>query len=158
MHVKIVCYVRYVDETDPVPRAGAGSQMSFALYAAASRMIRMHKPFLEPVGLTFPQYLVMLELFDDSPRTVGGLGKVLGMEGGTVTPLLKRIENAGLIVRRRDPADERRVSVELTDAGVSMQTEILQVAGKIQSACALSDYDLVRLRETLDDFARPVDG
>ncbi len=94
-------------------RPGADTQVSFALYGAASRMVRMHKPFLEPMGLTFPQYLAMLELFSEAPRTVGELGSALTMDTGTITPLLKRMEKAGFITRRRDPADERRVFVDL---------------------------------------------
>ena len=67
-------------------------QISFAVYGAANRMARMHKPHLEPLGLTYPQYLVMLDLYDDTPRSVGDLGNSSGMDTGTITPLLKRLE------------------------------------------------------------------
>ncbi|MGK2912123.1 MAG: MarR family winged helix-turn-helix transcriptional regulator [Sphingobium sp.] len=73
------------------PSTGAGNELSFALYGAANRMARMHKPFLEPLGLTFSQYLVLLELFAGTPRTVGEIGSKLSMDTGTLTPLLKRL-------------------------------------------------------------------
>src|SRR3954453_20782274 len=94
-----------------------GRQLSFALYSASNRVIRLHRPFLEPLGLTYPQFLVMLALYEDAPRSVGDLGLVLGMETGTLTPLLKRLEAAGLLTRTRDSADERRVLIDLTEAG-----------------------------------------
>src|ERR671913_2148458 len=91
-----------------------GTQLSFALYGAANRMVRMHKPFLEPLGLTFPQYLVVLELLDGAPVSVGTLGGRLGMDTGTITPLVKRLEAAGFVTRSRDLNDERRVLVDVT--------------------------------------------
>jgi DNA-binding MarR family transcriptional regulator len=118
-------------------------------------MARMHKPFLEPLGLTFPQYLVMLELFTGTPRTVGDLGNQLGMDTGTITPLLKRLEGCGMVTRQRDPSDERRVLVNLTPAGESIREEVWSVAGKIKSACKIDEAGMVALRDTLNDFARP---
>src|SRR5215203_4941728 len=97
-----------------VGRHELGTQLSFALYSAANRMARLHKPFLEPLGLTFPQYLVMLELYGRTPRGVGELGAALGMDTGTITPLLKRLETLSMITRTRDKSDERRVIIDLT--------------------------------------------
>src|SRR5436853_7516003 len=82
------------------------NQLSFALYGATSRMIRSHRPFLEPLGLTFPQFLVMVALYESVPRTVGEIGNVVGMDNGTLTPLLKRLVSAGLVTRERDAKDE----------------------------------------------------
>ena len=118
-------------------------------------MARMHKPFLEPLGLTFPQYLVMLELYGDSPRSVGDLGATLGMDTGTITPLLKRLEGCGMVTRTRDPADERRVLVDLTPAGASIRDEVWAVSDKIKSACQMTDGDLAALRDTLQNLAHP---
>ena len=109
------------DEATPHDRSGAGNELSFAVYRAANRMARMHKPFLEPLGLTFPQYLVLLELFADTPRTVGELGGKLGMDTGTITPLLKRLATAEKVTRVRDTADERRVLIDLTPAGEALR-------------------------------------
>src|SRR5687767_3432159 len=100
-----------------------GTQLSFALYGAANRMVRMHKPFLEPLGLTFPQYLVILELLDGAPLPVGTLGGRLGMGTGTITPLLKRLQASGMVTRTRDTADERRVLVDLTERGRKIEAE-----------------------------------
>jgi len=135
-----------------------GAQLSFALYGAANRMIRMHKPLLDPIGLTFPQYLVMVELFSGTPRTVGELGSKLGMDTGTITPLLKRLEKAGFITRRRDAADERRVLVDLTDAGEELRHPVWAVPDQIKSACQLTNDGMAALRDTLDDLARPARG
>jgi DNA-binding MarR family transcriptional regulator len=139
-------------------RQEIGTQLSFALYGAASRMNRLHKPLLDPLGLTFPQYLVMLELFNGTPRTVGDIGNKLGMDTGTITPLLKRLEAAGRIVRMRDRADERRVLITLTDDGLALQSELWRVTEKIKSACQLSDAKLEELRDTLNNFAHPADS
>ena len=131
------------------------TQISFALYGAAGRMARMHKPFLDPLGLTFPQYLVMLELYTDAPRSVGDLGNSLGMDTGTITPLLKRLQICGMVTRMRDPEDERRVLVDLTPAGHSIQTEVWGVSDMIKSACQMTEEQLIALRETLHNFAHP---
>lgn len=132
-----------------------GMQLSFALYGAANRMARMHKPFLEPLGLTFPQYLVILELLNGSPLSVGTLGTSLDMDTGTITPLVKRLEIAGFVTRTRDPNDERRVLVNLTPRAENIREEILGVTKKIKSACKLDEAGLILLRETLQDLCRP---
>ena len=132
-----------------------GTQLSFALYGAANRMARLHKPFLEPLGLTFPQYLVILELLNGAPLSVGTLGTRLGMDTGTITPLVKRLEGAGFVTRTRDPADERRVLVDLTDASRALESEIRGVPGKIKAACQLTDQGMDDLRRTLEALAHP---
>lgn len=129
--------------------------LSFALYGAANRMIRLHKPLLEPLGLTFPQYLVMLELFSEAPRTVGDLGTKLAMDTGTITPLLKRLEASGMVTRTRDKDDERRVLIALTDAALVLSKELWAVTDKIKTACQLDDDGQEALRDTLNAFARP---
>jgi DNA-binding MarR family transcriptional regulator len=136
-------------------RREIGTELSFALYGAAGRMNRMHKPFLDPLGLTFPQYLVMLELYGGTPRSVGELGSRLGMDTGTITPLLKRLEAAGKVRRQRDPGDERRVLVTLTESGEALREELWSVTDKIRSACKLTKEELSQLRDTLNDFAHP---
>ena len=143
-------------ETASSVRPGnAGTQLSFALYSAANRMVRLHKPFLEPLGLTFPQYLVILELLDNAPISVGALGARLDMDTGTITPLLKRLDVAGLVTRTRDSADERRVLVELTPRGRALETEIRGVTDKIKSACRLTNRGVDDLRRTLEALAHP---
>ena len=142
-----------VDDAPP-ERVALDHQLSFALYGAANRMVRLHKPVLDPLGLTFPQYLVLLELFAGVPRTVGALGAKLGIDAGTITPLLKRLETAGRITRTRDTLDERRVLIDLTPEGEALRQPVWAVTRQIESACARTDQDSAALRETLEGFAR----
>ncbi|HEY9859586.1 MAG TPA: MarR family transcriptional regulator [Candidatus Obscuribacterales bacterium] len=137
-------------------RRRVGRQLSFALYSASNRVIRLHRPFLEPLGLTYPQFLVMLALYEDAPRTVGDLGLELGMENGTLTPLLKRLESAGLVTRTRDQQDERRVFIDLTEAGEALRETACSIPEKIETACRLCDEDLAELRDTLNGLAIPL--
>jgi len=132
-----------------------GAQLSFALHGAANRVVRLHKPLLEPLGLTFPQYLVILDLLDGSPRAVGELGARLGMDTGTITPVLKRLQAAGMVTRTRDTNDERRVLVELTASSRAIEADVRAVSGKIKAACQLSDDGLEELRRTLDALGHP---
>lgn len=118
-------------------------------------MVRLHKPFLEPLGLTFPQYLVTLALLDGAPLSVGALGALLDMDTGTITPLLKRLDAAGIVTRKRDPADERRVLVDLTPRGRALEARVRGITGKIKSACQLTDRGLDDLRRTLEALAHP---
>jgi len=142
-------------ETSPRCRDELGRALSFAVYGAANRIVRLHKPFLEPLGLTFPQYLAMLALLDSAPQTVGALGARLDMDTGTITPLVKRLEAAAMVTRVRDPADERRVLVDLTDRGRALESEIHGVNARIKSACRLTWRDIDDLRQTLDGLAHP---
>ncbi|AYM09356.1 hypothetical protein At1D1460_51150 (plasmid) [Agrobacterium tumefaciens] len=132
-----------------------GMQLSFALYGAMGRIVRLHKPFLDPLGLTFPQYLVMLELFSRAPQSVGELGNALSMDTGTITPLLKRLEASGMVTRRRDAADERRVLVDLTPEGASRRDDIWSVTEKIKAACQLDEQGIIALRDTLQNLGHP---
>lgn len=102
-------------------------QVCFPLYAATNLINRLYTPVLRPLGLTYPQYLVLLVLWEEQPQTVGTLGARLHLDSGTLTPLLKRMERAGLVERARDPDDERRVQVTLTDRGAMLRTEALHV-------------------------------
>ena len=90
-----------------VPQLRLDNQLCFALYAASGLVTRAYRPLLEPLGLTYPQYLVMLVLWEDAPRTVKALGQALDLDSGTLTPLLKRLEAARFVTRRRDAQDER---------------------------------------------------
>lgn len=118
-------------------------------------MVRQHKPFLQPLGLTFPQYLVVLELLDGAPVSVGALGARLGMDTGTITPLLKRLDAAGLVTRTRDRGDERRVLVDLTEQGRALEREVRGVTDQIKSACQLTGEGVDELRRTLEALAHP---
>lgn len=138
-------------------RTSLGAQISFALYGASSRMIRLHKPLLDPLGLTFPQYLVVLELLDRAPVAVGVLGARLGMDTGTITPLLKRLDAAGIVTRLRDANDERRVLVDLTATGRALEPDVRNITRRIKTACQLDDTQLADLHRTLEALAHPAD-
>ena len=139
-------------------RHEVNKQLSFALYRAGNCLVRMHKPFLEPLGLTFPQYLVMLELLGSAPRSVGELGTKLGMDTGTITPLVKRLEQAGFVTRRRDAKDERRVFVDLTRSGDALRKSVWAVQDQVNTVCQISDERANDLREALDAVGRSGDG
>ena len=109
-------------------------QLCFALYSASLAMTKVYKPLLDPLGLTYPQYLVMLVLWQDDGLMVSQLGERLALDSGTLTPLLKRLETAGLVQRLRDTADERRVMVQLTSTGRALRSK----AGRVPAAVALS--------------------
>jgi DNA-binding MarR family transcriptional regulator len=99
------------------------NQVCFALYSASLAMTKLYKPLLEDIGLTYPQYLVMLVLWEGDQLMVSELGERLYLDSGTLTPLLKRLESAGLLTRLRDAQDERRVRIALTDAGRARAAE-----------------------------------
>ncbi|AKH42725.1 MULTISPECIES: MarR family winged helix-turn-helix transcriptional regulator [Alphaproteobacteria] len=102
-------------------------QVCFPLYAATNLLSRLYGPVLRELGLTYPQYLVMLVLWEKEPQTVGSLGARLYLDSGTLTPLLKRMEAAGLVRRTRDPEDERRVVIELTESGKILRNQAVYV-------------------------------
>ena len=131
-------------------------QLCFALYSASLAMTKIYKPLLAPLGLTYPQYLVMLALWEQDGQTVGALGERLALDSGTLTPLLKRLETQGQLGRERDPADERRVIVRLTDAGRKLKIAARRVPPQIADAsgCELDEVvqltrQLTALRDTL---------
>jgi DNA-binding MarR family transcriptional regulator len=98
-------------------------QVCFALSVAARSVVAIYRPVLEPMGLTHPQYLVMLALWEHSPRSVKDLSATLALDPGTLSPLLKRLEAAGLVERSRTPSDERTLAVTLTEAGRELRTK-----------------------------------
>ena len=98
-------------------------QLCFALYSASLAMTKLYKPLLDAIGLTYPQYLAMLVLWEQDGPTVSELGERLNLDSGTLTPLLKRMEAAGLVQRQRDPQDERRVRIALTSTGQALRAQ-----------------------------------
>lgn len=126
-------------------------QLCFLLYKASGRMTEIYRPILKALGLTYPQYLVMLALWERDDRTVGDLGRLLEMEIGTLSPLLKRMEAAGVLSRERDPKDERKVNVRLTPAGKGLRRKALESVPQ-GLACQLKTpiEDLVALHAGLN--------
>ena len=124
-------------------------QICFPLYAASNLINRLYRPVLSELGLTYPQYLVMLALWEQSPRTVGALGEALYLDSGTLTPLLKRMEQAGLLTRKRDPEDERRVQVDLTSEGRALKAEAQRVPETLTAGLEGDPADVENLRDSV---------
>ncbi|MDX8462695.1 MarR family winged helix-turn-helix transcriptional regulator [Mesorhizobium humile] len=131
----------------PVPRLD--QQLCFALYSASGLMTKLYRPLLDPLGLTYPQYLAMLALWQRSPSTVGELGEALGLDSATLTPLIKRMEAGGLVTRRRDSADERRVLVEPTAKGEALRAKMKDVQEGLSCGMPLERAELKALHGTL---------
>ena len=124
-------------------------QVCFALAAASRSVIGVYRPFLEPMGLTHPQYLVMLALWERSPRTAKDIAASLYLDPATLSPLLKRLQSAGLISRSRSTSDERVVDVELTAAGRDLRSKAELVPGQIVERLGMTIPDLERIRDDL---------
>jgi len=124
-------------------------QVCFALVVAARSVVAVYRPVLDRMGLTHPQYLVMLALWQDAPLSVKRLGELLQLDPGTLSPLLKRLESAGFITRRRDSADERLLSVALTPAGAELREQALQVPPTIVQRLGMSVAELQSLHTSL---------
>lgn len=124
-------------------------QLCFALYSASLAMTKQYKPLLDPLGLTYPQYLAMLVLWETSPISVNELGKRLSLDSGTLTPLLKRLEASGLISRQRDSLDERRVLVSLTNKGQQLKQDAQAIPQTIACQVGIGVNDITALRDTL---------
>jgi len=137
-------------------------QVCFALVVAARSVVALYRPVLERLGLTHPQYLVMLALWQHAPLSVKRLSELLQLDPGTLSPLLKRLEAANLLTRRRDPADERLLSVELTGAGRELRNQALDVPPTIMQRLGMSAAELhamhaslTRVIEAADPAAAP---
>lgn len=135
-------------ETSP-PQLHLDNQLCFALYAATNAVTRLYQPLLAELGVTYPQYLVLLVLWQQAPRTVGELGQALDLDSGTLTPLLKRMESAGLVARRRDPADERRVIVSLTAAGRQLRARAESIPAQLSRRVEMPVDEARGLRDQL---------
>ncbi|WP_270354389.1 MarR family winged helix-turn-helix transcriptional regulator [Microbacterium testaceum] len=129
------------------------NQVCFALVAAARNVVSIYRPVLEPLGLTHPQYLVMLALWESAPRSLGALAAELAMEPATLSPLVKRLEAQGRVVRARRADDERVLDIDLTDDGRALREEALRVPGAIMERVGVDEADLVALRDGLAPFA-----
>jgi DNA-binding MarR family transcriptional regulator len=129
-------------------------QLCFALYAASLAMTKTYKPLLAPLGLTYPQYLVLLVLWEGDGISVSHLGDRLTLDSGTLTPLLKRLEAQGLLQRRRDMADERRVLVDLTPAGRDLRARAASVPRTIACASACNLQQIGALANQLHNLRR----
>ena len=124
-------------------------QLCFALAVASRTVIGAYKPILEPMGLTHPQYLVMLALWEREPRSLSALAEVLRLEPAPLSPLVKRLEAAGLVTRRRSADDERQLAVMLTDAGRALRTQAEEVPPQVVAALGVDLDELTELHSRL---------
>ncbi|MGN8552648.1 UNVERIFIED_CONTAM: MarR family transcriptional regulator [Microbacterium sp. SLM126] len=129
------------------------NQLCFALVTAARNVVSIYRPVLEPLGLTHPQYLVMLALWEESPRSLGELADDLAMEPATLSPLVKRLASQGRVARARRADDERVLEIRLTDEGRELRTRALEVPGQIMRATGLDVERIAALRDGLVPFA-----
>jgi MarR family transcriptional regulator, organic hydroperoxide resistance regulator len=136
--------------------------LCFAVYSANHAFNRVYKPLLDELGLTYPQYLVMVLLWERDNRTVGGLGEALYLDSSTLTPLLKRLEAQGLLQRSRNPDDERQVRASLTDKGRLLRERARAIPACVGEASDLSRAKLSRLQSEIaalrDALARAARG
>ncbi len=126
------------------------NQLCFALYSASLQMTKLYKPLLAGIGLTYPQYLVMMVLWEEDGITVGALGERLFLDSGTLTPLLKRLEAAKLVKRIRNEADERQVLIHLTDKGRALKKAAAGIPVQVACAAGLPIDELVNIRKKLE--------
>ena len=115
----------------PVDLPGLDSHLCFALYSASNHMTRLFTPFLQKIGVTYPQYLVLIVLWEHGPQGVGDLAGLVRIDLGTLSPMLKRLESKGLVTRRRQANDERRVHIALTPKGNSLRKKTEQMLGEL---------------------------
>jgi len=126
------------------------NQLCYALYAAAHRMTKSYRPMLERMGLTYPQYLVLLVLWENDGITVSEIGRRLRLDSGTLTPVLKRLESAGLLLRNRRQSDEREVEIGLTERGRALRAEAEGVRQTVMCQLQMSEPEIQAMRADLN--------
>ena len=133
------------------------NQLCFPVYAASRLITREYQPFLDRLGITYPQYLVLMILWEEDGMPVNDIAKKLILNTNTITPLLKRMEHQGIVKRKRSGEDERKVIVQLTAKGRELQEEARMIPEKLASRLVEGDLkvdDLIRLKESLDSMIR----
>jgi DNA-binding MarR family transcriptional regulator len=133
-------------------------QLCFALTVASRSVVGAYKPVLEKLGLTHPQYLVMLSLWESSPRTVRNISTVLAQEPATISPLLRRLESAGLITRHRMDGNERALAVGLTPAGAALRQQALAVPGTMMERLGLTREQVGELHSSMMGLIAATEG
>lgn len=132
------------------------NQLCFAIYACSKEITRLYRPFLEQFGLTYTQYITLLALWEKDDITVKELGERLYLDSGTLTPLLKKMEENKLLVRQRSSEDERKVIIKLTEKARELKKDILSVPSKILCSTGLSPEEAVELRESINKLLKTI--
>ena len=145
--------------TDPTPDdlLRLNNQLCFALVTAARNVVAIYRPILEPLGLTHPQYLAMLALWEQSPRSLSDLAAALAMDPATASPLVKRLETDGLIARHRSASDERRLDIALTEKGAALRAQAVDVPRQVMARLEMSVPEVEAVRDSLVRFAGAVE-
>lgn len=139
---------------DSHPELSLDNQLCFSLYRASRAVTRAYQPLLNDLGLTYPQYITMLALWEhDRPRGMHELVRELGLDSGTLTPVCRRLEQAGLLTRQRDTVDERRLIITLTDQGRALRTQAAEIPTKIACMYKDSGIDPILLKQELDNLS-----
>lgn len=123
------------------------NQLCFTIYACSREITKLYQPYLDRIGLTYSQYLVMLVLWERQQCSVKEIGEALFLDSGTLTPLLKRLQAAGLIIRERSQQDERKVLISLTEQGWALQNSAACIPGKMMEETRMSDVESTELLE-----------
>lgn len=130
------------------------NQLCFPLYACAKEIVRRYTPLLEPLGLTYTQYIAMMVLWEHKNISVKDMGELLYLDSGTLTPMLKKMEKAGWITRKRDEKDERSVIISLTDNGIKLKEKAVKVPAKMIQCINLEQSDAMQLYNLLNKLIK----
>lgn len=133
------------------------NQICFPLYVIAKEITGLYRPFLDELDITYPQYLVLMVLWESDGVTVSHIGEKVFLDSGTLTPLLKRLEGKGIIDRKRKKEDERVVEVFLTESGKQLQKKACEIPGKIQNKIGIETEDLIHLKETIQKILNKIE-
>ncbi|MBB1149576.1 MarR family transcriptional regulator [Myroides sp. NP-2] len=125
------------------------NQVCFPIYALAKEIVQHYRPFLDALGITYPQYLVLMVLWKEREQTVGQLGDRVFLDSGTLTPLLKRMEQKGMVERRRNPADERVVNISLTPKGLALEEQASDIPQKLMESMQVTEEEVVALKNSI---------
>lgn len=135
-------FVESISDNDKYESLRLGNQLCFPLYAVSKELIRRYKPFLDEIGLTYTQYITMMVMWEHRKVNVKELGELLFLDSGTLTPVLKKLESKGYVTRRRSKRDERNLIVEVTDAGMHLRDEALDIPEHISICMGLTDEEM----------------
>ena len=141
---------------DDLTHARLSDQLCFTLYTASKAVTAVYRPLLTQIGLTYPQYLVLLSLWEKDSQTVAELGAAVGLDSGTLSPLLKRLESAGYVGRQRSPQDERSVIVSLTNQGRKMEAAAARVRIEVENATGLTSAQFIELHRMLEQLTENI--
>ena len=130
------------------------NQLCFPIYALSREITAMYRPLLDELGLTYPQYLVLLVLWEEEHQTVNQLGEKLRLDSGTLTPLLKRLEQKGIVIRNRSTVDERVVNVSLTREGKALKNKAVCIPEQLADSLTITIDELVQLRSIINKILK----